>query len=163
MTAKAREAEKLLTQEQKEEILRVTDQRGIILLCNQIPGEIKIREAHRKFFCKNAHMTAAKYLSDLPQDYQEGIMDYVLRRYSFGDIYFKYKHEFFLNCVVRFFSKTRVNLNNFIDEMFLFLSDESTVILLEEAEKLTTDTKVLKRMKKVRDRYSISEPILEEE
>lgn len=163
MAARTLTSENLLSKTQKEEILRVTDKRGVIIICNQIPGEIKERETHRKFFCKNAHITAAKYFSVLPQDYQEALMDYVLRTHTLTDMYFRYNEDFFLNCLVRLFSKTRFNRKKFIDEMFLFLSDESTVALLEQAEKLTTDTKALKRMKKIKECYSISVHFNEEE
>lgn len=163
MAARTLTSENLLSKTQKEEILRVTDKRGVIIICNQIPGEIKERENHRKFFCKNAHITAAKYFSVLPQDYQEALMDYVLRTHTLTDMYFRYNEDFFLNCLVRLFSKTRFNRKKFIDEMFLFLSDESTVALLDQAEKLTTDTKALKRMKKIKECYSISVHFNEEE
>ena len=161
--ARTMAAEKLLTTEQKDDILRVTDQRGIVRVCRQIPSDLQIRTAHRKFFCKNAHLTAAKYIGVLPQDYQEAVIDYVLRNNSLTDIYFTYNESFFLKCMVRMFSKTRFDRKKFINEMFYFLSDESTVALINEAENLTEDTKALKRMKKVKDSYFLASEIYDVE
>lgn len=145
----------LLTESQREDILRVTDRRGMISLTTQIPTDLPTRKAHRAYFCKNAYITAAKYIDVLPQDYQEALLDYVLRNNALSDIYFGYKEKFFLKCLARLFSKTKFQKRRFIDEMFLFLSDESTVELIKEAEKLTTDAKAIKRMEKVRKSYFI--------
>lgn len=161
--ARTMAAEKLLTTEQKDDILRVTDQRGILRVCRQIPTDLQMRDAHRKYFCKHAHLTAAKYIGVLPQDYQDAVVDYVLRKNSLMDIYFTYNESFFLKCMVRMFSKTRFDRKKFIEEMFYFLSDESTVALIKQAENLTTDAKALKRMKKVKDSYYIATELDEEE
>lgn len=162
MTAKTISPEKLLSKEQKDAIREATTQKGIIQICEQIPEGQEMREAHRKFFCRYAYENGVNHFGVLPEDYQDAILNRVLRKYTLTDLYFRYKESFFLKCIVKIFSRSKFDKSKFINEMFMFMSDEGTVALIKEAEKLTTDSKALKRMKKVRESYSIQEPVDDE-
>lgn len=155
MTTKKIFIETLLTENQKSEILQAVNQMDIVQLCRHIPEVEDVREAHKKFFCKHAYEKGVKYFSVLPTDYQDAVLDRVVRKYSLMDLYFRYTEDFFLNCVVKFFSRVRFERKKFVQEMFVFMSDESTVCLLKKAEMLTEDSKVLKRMEKVINSYSL--------
>lgn len=163
MTAKTISPEKLLSKEQKDAIREAMTRNSIIQVCKQIPEEQELREAHRKFFCKYAYEGGVEHFGTLPEDYQDTILNRVLRKYTLTDLYFRYKESFFLKCIIKIFSRSKFDKCKFVNEMFMFMSDEGTVALLKEAEKLTTDSKALKRMKKVRESYSIQEPIDDDE
>lgn len=159
MKAKTTLPEKVLSKEQKDTIYEAATQNTLLQVCEQIPEEKEMREAHRKFFCKYAYESGVNHFDALPEDYQDAILARVLRKYSLPDLYFRYKESFFLKCIEKIFSRSKFDKSKFVNEMFVFLSDEGTVTLIKEAERITTNAKALKRMKDVRESYSIRETV----
>lgn len=147
--------ETLLTPEQMSDIRNVANQKDVVRICEQIPADADTRSAHRKYFSKYAYEHGVKYYSVLPEDYQNAILDRVIRKFSIMDLYFRYNEDFFVVCLRRLFSRVKFDKNKFTEKMLTFMSEEGIACLLGRAKMITTDSRALNRMQKIEKSFAL--------